>query len=218
MRRICAVILAVVLGALVGLIGAAPAAADASVPTVLLLRGQELVAPGSEVRAGAELTVAVSGFAPDVRVSFVVGTTPLQQTIVTSASGSGSVAVTIPRQLGSSVYVLAASGGLTSASFVFYVYNPPAATRPTPTPVPTRAPEASPTPVPTEPAATVAAVPGTGASGGDDLATTGASLVPLGLAAGSALAVGLVLVVAGRRRPRGRHSIDRAHDQGLQGA
>lgn len=198
MRRVRTIALAVAAVALLVPLVAAPARADAPVPTVQLLRGGVLVDPGSEVRAGAKVTVAVSGFAPDVRVWFTVGTAPLAQSVRTSTAGSGVVDVTIPPTLGSSVYVLAARGGLGSAAFVFYVYNPPAAVTPTPTPTVTATPVPSPSVSP--------AGPGTGASGGDDLATTGASLVPLAGAAGLALVVGLVLLLAGRRRREGRHS------------
>lgn len=202
MRRVRILVLAALAGVLLVPSVASPARADAPVPRVQLLRGGALVDPGSEVRAGARVTLAVSGFAPDVRVSFTVGTVPLAPSVRTSAAGSGEIEVAIPPTLGSSVYVLAARGGLGSAAFVFYVVNPPAAATPTPPPPPT------PTGTPTgTPSGTPPAGPGTGtgASGGDDLATTGVSLVPLLGLAGAALVLGLALTAVGRRRPGGRH-------------
>ena len=194
---------ALVAGALAGALTlvTAPAAAEEGPPRVLLSRTGVLVPPGSEVTAGSSVVIAVSGFPAEVRVSLTLGTWPVPQSFVTSASGSGSVDTVVPATLASSVYVLAASGGNQSAAFVFYVYNPPKV-GPTPTPTPTPS-----SVVVVAPRVVLAGDAGTAASAGS-LPVTGVSLLPLLVTAGVSLLGGLVLVLAGRRRPTGRHGSD----------
>lgn len=195
--------------------------AVSAVPRVWLATiGGALVPPGSQLRAGQSVRIVLDGFPANTLVSFTVGTTPLPVAVVTGATGGAMVPIEVPDSLRSSVYLLAASGGKRSAAFVFYVYNPPAPTPASTSPGTAVAPVTATPPSPVVVASSggvAVAVTSNGtvgvrrglrsATSGASLPITGGNPVELVLTAALAFGVGSTLLVAGRRRPAGRHSV-----------
>lgn len=176
---------------------------------VILVRADgSLVPPGSELRVGDRITVTALGFPANTQVSFRLASRWDVGDLTTNASGNGALTYTLPRDLPSAVYLLSGGGGLKSAGFVFYVYNPPPVA-PTPGPTTTGSVIAPVVvTVPSSPAATTGTAPSTGGSAPavPGLAGTGAEPAPLLLGALIFLSAGSSLLAVARPAPAGRHT------------
>lgn len=92
------------------------------------------VAPGSQVGVGEKVTVNALGYPANTVVRFTLAGQPIPLTVTTNGAGSGKSSLVLPAGLPSAVYQLVGQGKLKNAAFVFYIYNPPAAPTPAPTP------------------------------------------------------------------------------------
>jgi hypothetical protein len=196
----------VVTSAAVTLVVAAPPEIWLTSPTGVLLP------PGGRIRGGTQVMVHLSQFTPMSLVDLYAGTQPVVRHASVDASGNASFGATIPKELPSAVYLLAAVGGGRTASFPFYVFNLPDVNddpRPSPTPTRTKTPLPAPsTTGPDNQNLTVVirrqSLPDTG--GDPNLAHTGSDAKDLLSLAAAAFSAGIVLVIASsRRRVRGRH-------------
>jgi len=146
----------------------------------LARKGGAQVPPGSQVRVGEDLVVSALSFPPFSRVSFTLAGRTIPLTIATNSAGNGSAPLRVTRDLPSAVYLLSASGGKRSAGFVFYVYNPPAATPTTTAPVVVMPPAATPT-APTVQAPVTTTQPTASSPGLAQTGSAAALLAPWGL-------------------------------------
>jgi hypothetical protein len=155
--------------------------------------GGKTLSPGDTLKAGDSVTLTGSAFVPGESVKVILHSTPVTlATVQADSNGAVDVTVTLPLNISAGQHVLELVGSLDQLAFPFVI---PSATSSTPAPV------SSTTPVDSGAAGGSSATP----SSGSGLASTGATVIPLGILGLLLLGAGATLAFGGRRRRHRTH-------------